>query len=252
MSMSDLSIHALSTYCAENTLKYLKGDTSDDQFCYELFRRAALASNDILFQEAYTAIYKQYYEIVFKQIGALSQQLSHTEVEDLTQDAFLRFIKHIRNPIFLKKSTVLGSAINFLKACAQSASIDYLRKKRILTFSEAQRLDEDGDESDIDDTITNTVLGDENEHQLPDDAAMLADLRHKIWVATQHHIKDQLDQIIIRVIFVEGKKPRDLATDYAEQFKNAAQASEKLRNLKDRMRRDKTLMTLLMEFVSFQ
>src|ERR671932_764093 len=88
MSLRDWSIADLARRCADETVRFLRGETRDDLFCFEIFARAVVGRDD----QAWAAIVAQYRGIILAYVGQHSVASALRESDDFwVNRAFARF-----------------------------------------------------------------------------------------------------------------------------------------------------------------
>jgi len=111
-SLSALSITKLSEGC-----QAVKADRSNEPFCFELFRRAIIDSDN----SAWSAVYGQYHKLVYswviKSVGS-SQAVSINEPEDFVIDTFSKFWNAFNEEQLARSENNLSYILSYLRKCA--------------------------------------------------------------------------------------------------------------------------------------
>ncbi|MCW1967135.1 MAG: hypothetical protein KIH69_003305 [Anaerolineae bacterium] len=238
--MMTLSVDQLSAHCAQEANKYLRNQNSDDRFCLELFRRAALQNDEA----AWGAVLAQYKNQIYTWIKRTAQYLPDEDYDDLWAMAFEKFLRYA--PDVIRQTSSLAVVLGRLRDCATGTAIDYLRSSHfkhtrpdISHIKPTQPAQEDADEAEV------TAL--ERKMQMPsfESENDCADLREKIMSIAQKTCRTEIDRVILSEIYVYDKPPREVFGDFPQYFVSITDVHKAHRNLKDRLSRDDGLKTLL-------
>lgn len=214
--------------CAEQNRSFYHRQANDERFCLELFRRAIVKREDA----AWTAIVAQYRPQVerwIQRMGSVDVQLA----EELTADAIMRFWRaYTPNDLFRARG--LSDILGYWRDCARSAVLDWRRRTR----REALSLD------DLDGFTSPNKAGNPWEDRLAQQ-----EIRAQLWHLVLEHCQDEDDLLLTRRVFVEGLKPREVFAQAPQRFTRQEEVYQKLRNLKDRLRRDPQVETLLRDYL---
>lgn len=213
---SRLDIDHVATRCAEESRIFFQGGTSDDSFCYELFRRAIVNRNS----HAWELIFQQYRNLVsgwLRRNSAFSPVDS--DVEELITITFTRFW-HSLNPTKFTRFESLQALLRYLQMCAGSAVTDRLRRRRhdqLLDPIERRQ---------------NEIFGETPEQ------TVLADVeRARFWAEIRGMLNDEQEELLIYSYFVLGLKPRQIHARFSTQFPDIEDVYRVKRNVLNRLRR---------------
>src|SRR5690348_13302436 len=113
-----LSIEALCRRCREETARYRRGQSYDDRFCFDVFRRAVVERDDACWEQL-NAIYREQVAAWCRRAGA-SQP---TDVEELAVLAWEKFWASF-TPQKLAASNGSAGVLRYLQMCAHSVVVD--------------------------------------------------------------------------------------------------------------------------------
>jgi RNA polymerase sigma factor (sigma-70 family) len=228
-SIRHLKTVAIAERCAEETARFYQRKSSSDLFCYELFRRAILKRESA----AWEALVKQYRPQIRRWIRRAGSP-DEDSLEDLTQDAILRFWRAYNSDQFAQAGS-LSEILRYWQDCARSALLDWSRRERhkVLLFDSHENLPHF------------LSAGDRPEVHMA-----LREARLKLWELVRHHCKDEVDMLLAQRVFVEGCKPRQVHSECPQWFVRRTDLYQRLRNLKDRLRRDPLVQKLLRDCLS--
>src|SRR5689334_9279552 len=125
MDLRLLPLAAIAGECREQTSRFLRGDESRDEFCWELIRRAIVDRN----QQAWEAFFMQYRGIVLSWIRRhpASDRLAE-EPEFWINRAFERFWIALTAERFAQFPS-LASLLRYLQLCINSILVDATRSQ---------------------------------------------------------------------------------------------------------------------------
>ena len=136
--VEQLPLEVLERRCKEESDKYRRGLQSKERFCLEIFRRALLRSRlhpsggimveaNSLAQDCLVRVYTEFFKV---QIYRYPHTSSHIDdIDDLVQDAWMRFWKRAESPEELDLSS-LPKILGYLQRIAVAAVIEYNRRER--------------------------------------------------------------------------------------------------------------------------
>lgn len=223
-SVRHLDTETLAARCAEQTALFYQRKSSDELFCYELFRRAILKRDSA----AWEALVQQYHPQIERWIQRTGSPDADT-LHDLTQDAIVRFWRAYTADQFAKARS-LAEILRYWQDCARSAYLDARRKDRAQVVSF--------------DPIGSVAPASPRMERLEDRIA-LRQARQQLWERVRHHCQDEADRLLAQRIFIEGCKPAQVYREYPQWFVRPTDMYQRLRNLKDRLRRDPLIQQLL-------
>ncbi len=223
LPIENVDVATLAARCAEETGHYYRRQDSDPQFCFELFRRAILVGSAAAW-DALMAVYRPQIERWIRQMDVLDAR----KIEDLAQEAALRFWRAYGAASFAR-ARGLADVLAYLRDCTRAAVLDDLRRP-----DPASRL------TPLDEGIPASPVP--AERDLAQEGPRLA-----LWRCVSGHCRDEADYLLARCVFVEGCRPKEVYVENPQWFARQAEVYQRLRNLKDRLRRDPAFKTLLQE-----
>lgn len=222
MTLYSLPLDQLTRRCAEETHKFHHDQTSDPQYCFELFRRA-LAEG---VQEALGQVYEVYERQLYRWVQTMRGfDRTNENPEYFVMDAFSRFYFAVRGPKFDGFSE-LPKLLAYLKLCVYTTVAQYLR-------DEAGHIDV----KSIDDDDVKHVSFD------PDPTADL--MQNDIWARLCELLPDERDQLLARCRFSLEMKPRQIVAHYPQFWRTEREVSTALYRIRQRLRGDPDLRNLL-------
>lgn len=217
---------ALQADCAAQMERFRQERTNDPTPCIILFRKAILHRDPVAW-EALIAVYRPYVQQWIRRRGFAADA---GQLDELVQEALVRFWRAY-TPDQLARARSLADILRYWQDCAASACLDWLRRGRNAPGSLEEA---DGE------TISRAFVTD----ALPENLVRAEASRH-LWQIVAEQCQDETDLVVAHRIFVEGQKPRDVLREHPKQFDSIEQIYKRLRNLKDRLRRNPDLLELL-------
>jgi hypothetical protein len=216
MSLADSSINDLARRCAEETLRFVRGEPRDDRYCFELFARAIVRRDD----GAWAAIVAQYRGIVLAYVGQHAAAATLRESEDFwINRAFSRFWTAVGADRF-GQFPDLPALLKYLKMCVHSVLMDELRARRNAWTS----LDEMPESTPSLESDEQSVIGRLASEQL--------------WAAILREMQDETEQIVARLSFGRGLKPAEIYEREPGRYADVADVYRIKRNIVERLRRN--------------
>ena len=206
----------LAAQCRDQTQRFLRGETSDDRYCLEIFQRAIVERDD----SAWSAILHQYGGIV---LAYVSQHTAASEMEH-SQDywinrAFQRFWSAV-GPERFEQFPDLASLLKYLKLCAHSVILDEVRARRARV---AVSLDEVPETFSTTASAERVVLSESN--------------REHLWTVVLGEVTDEAEYQATYLSFVRDLKPGEIYDRRPELFQSVADVYRIKRNVLQRLRR---------------
>ncbi len=221
-SQSTTSVQELACRCAQEMEAFRHHRDFDAGPCYELFRRALVHQD----QEAWTAVYAQYYHLVCHWLGS-----PPGDVDTLANDAFQRFWRALPPHRFAAFPT-LDQLLAYLKRSAQSASMDWSRQeqKRQAQMAAMQQL-HSGQPADRQASVAGLVL----------DEIAGAELYEYLTGS----LNSPQERLVFRASVEWNLKPRMIAERWPDLFRSPEEVSTVKERLFRRLQRDPKLRALL-------
>jgi hypothetical protein len=215
--MFQYSVEQVAQQCVEENRLFERVGKSNPDYCFELFRRALQEKSD----EALSYIRAIYFPKIHKWIRDywLFEQ-TREDIEYFCQEAFMNFYFAAIGPRF-SKFKALGQLINYLKVCVFSAVKQYLRDQK-----PAALMPEDID--------------------LPATDAALHELRAEVlWRYICTLLPDETERLLAWLSFVLEMKPREIAPNYPQLWKDEHQVSRMLYTIRKHLYQDRLLRNWL-------
>jgi RNA polymerase sigma factor (sigma-70 family) len=206
--------------CKEETERYLRREPYAECYALELFRRAIVQQDN----DAWTAIYTQYADVVRRWLSARSD-----EHDELVVVAFERFWHAVDAEKFARFGS-LAAVLQYLKLCAHTTRLDRIRSARV--GADEETLDESRQALlSAQDDVSETV-------------AARVDAR-AFWNAVQACLPDQRERQVLYLSYVMGLTPREICTRHEDTFPDVSDVYRLKRNALDRLRRASRVRDLL-------
>lgn len=218
--LTQLSLEVLQEKCAEESNRFFRDEANDEQFCYELFRRAITDKDELAWQY----VYEQYEWLVRGWVLQKSSfQSLDNRLEDIVQRTFCRFWQSFTAEKFERCNT-LAEILRYLQMCVSSTVNDQLRRakdERVLRPLEA--------------------LIDESSQETVETRIIRAATRREFWNELRRHLKDEHEVFLVSCYFVEGMKPGEIHRRYPDVFPDVNDIYRLKRNILNRLGRTESL-----------
>ena len=208
MDAGALSIDALASRCAEETERYRRREASNQQFCFELLRRALADGAHEAFARAYAIYERQVLAWVYAHRGFAQ---TGEDADFFARSALSSFYFALRGPRFAR-FPALPQVLSYLKLCVHSAVAQYLRDQRP---ADTEPIDIDADAAYSPDLGENA------------DVAAL-------WEQVRRLLPDERDQLLARLVFIQDLKPRQVVAAFPGRWADEREvtvASYRIRRL---------------------
>ncbi len=208
-----LPIHELAQRCAQETENFARRRPSDDQFCFELLRRALQEGSP----DAFTRVYQIYERQVIAWVYAHSRfEQTGEEAAYFAGQALSAFYFALRGERFAR-FPALPQVLSYLKLCVHTAIAQYLRDQQ-----SAAPLDETVDVAET------------------PDLGMRADAA-ELWEHICRLLPDARDRHLARCVFVHDLKPRQIVAAYPRQWRDEREVTIATYRIRQTLRRDPDL-----------
>jgi hypothetical protein len=219
MTLASLSVDDLAQRCAAETEKFQRRQQTDDQFCFELLRRAL--ANGVA--EAFTRTYQIYERRV------LGWVLGHTrfaqtgeEADYFVGAAWSTFFFALRGPKFAGFPT-LPQVLAYLKLCVHTSIAQYIRDQQ------------PGLSAPLDDVPQLS--------QTPDLASRA--VAEATWRRIRALLPDEDDLLLARCMFAEDLMPRQILAAYPGRWRDEREISVEIYRIRRALRKDPELRKML-------
>ncbi len=197
---TSLKLVDLRHLCAEETDNFQQRRPYDPQYCFELFRRAAVDRDEA----AWAAVYGQYQRQVLSWIRRNPMYPMMEEEEQYFANRAFERMWGVMTPEKWARFPNLKSLLRYLQMCCHSVMVDYSRQKEQSTLK--------------------TELDEVMARQLPaDDPAVEAQVsasqeQHELWALVERELADEREVRVIYAKFVLGMKPAQIARRFNGMF----------------------------------
>jgi len=216
MTPKTLPLADLARRCREETLRFLRAEPRDDQFCFELFERA-IARRE---HQAWEAIMGQYRGIVLAYVGQHSAAAMVRESDDYwVNRAFQRFWMAV-TPDRFGRFPDLAALLKYLKMCVHSVLLDEVRARRAASISSLEDVPETIPEPrDAEGAIVGKLAGQE------------------LWKAVNRELQDEPERVVAYLSFARDLRPSDIFERHPTLYAGVADVYRVKRNVIERLRR---------------
>ncbi len=206
-------IDELSRLCRDETARYLRGEASNDRYCFELFRRAIVERDNA----AWSAIYAQYTAIVRVWLHA------RMDDEEGVAAAFERFWRALDAAKFTGFGS-LAAVLAYLKMCVHTAVVDRARTQRAAEANltlDAARIVPAVD--DVEATVAGNLDG------------------ATFWAMVRAALDDERERRVLYLSYAKDLTPREIHARHGADFPRIEEIYRLKRNALDRLRRSPAL-----------
>lgn len=219
MNISQHALDEIASRCHEETRKFLlrASYTTDD--CMELMRRALLRRTP----EAFTKLYEIYEPLVRTWVYQHHQfNLSGEDADYFVNAALTRFYFAVSESKFAQFES-LAQLLQYLKRCVYTTIALYMRSASVQVAAVP---------FPSDDVAPATQ---------PDwDARIRAE---SLWERVCALLPDEDDQLLARLVFIEGMKPAAILAEIPGRWPDARAISVKLQRIRRRLRGDEVIQS---------
>lgn len=221
----DLSLEDLTQRCAAETERFFRrAGTHDNQYCFELWRRAFAERND----DAWSRLYHQYQGLVVGWICDHPQFTATEEESGYFLNAVFAGMWKSCPPERFANFPDLPAVLAYLKSCVHTTIVNHLRKRRVPYTTIADELT-----GSADDTMSTLVLD------------RLA--RAEMWQLLSSLLHTEKEQLLTDLYFIQGMKPRVIYAQYHEHFASIQEIYRVKQNLMERLSRSAELQQFYKE-----
>ena len=219
-----MAVDELAVRCQQETINYFRHQSHDDQYCFELFRRAVQEQD----HNAWAMISIQYQSLV---TGWVSQhsgfESSGEEAEYFVNGAFGK-ISGTLSPEKFQSFSELGFLLRYLKMCVHSIITDY---NRAADYADVLTLDD--------------VEEEESAELSPEEQALEHSNRQTFWELTKSRLHDEKERVVVHCSFVLDLKPQEILEHFQTMFSDVDEIYRVKQNVISRLRRDVEFRKLL-------
>jgi hypothetical protein len=219
-SSPHLDLNELARKCGQETSNYYHHRESDPRFCFELFRRAIVESNQL----AWECVCTQYRPMV---AGWVKQhkgfQATGEEVEYFVNGAFAKIAGNLDAGKFRGFSD-LGFLLRYLKMCVHSVITDFNR-----LAEQAHQYDASLEDMTVELRQPGTAV----EQQVEDSAS-----NHALWEYLREKLHDEQERLVVEGLFILDLKPREIYERSPRSFRDVEEIYQVKQNVIARLKRD--------------
>jgi hypothetical protein len=227
------SLEDLCSRCREQTRLFRRGESFDDGYCFEVFRRA-IAEND---QECWRELHEIYHDQVLAWCRR-AHTSSLSTPEELMALAWEKFWQSFRpGKLALAEST--AAIQRYLKACTHSAAIDIARDHQA-SVSIDRPVTEGGDGPSLRDLLVDAS-------PTPDQSLAVETSRASFWDVVSKHLTNEQEKVLIYLKFEMGLKSSEVQSRRPDLFAETGEVYRVTRNLLDRLKRSPELRSWIGE-----
>jgi hypothetical protein len=224
MMVRELPLAELARRCREETLRFLRAESRDDSFCFEIFQRAVVSRDD----DAWAAIVTQYRGIVLAYVAQHTATTTVQEPDDFwVNRAFLRFWTAVA-PERFGQFPDLPALLKYLKMCVHSVLMDELRSRRAGMSSSMSEVPETAQAPD---NAERSVIGKIAGAQL--------------WEAVLKELQDESERVVAQLSLMRDLKPSEIFGRYPLLYESVADVYRVKRNVIERLRRSPEVRAFL-------
>jgi hypothetical protein len=214
----------LARRCRDETLRFLRGDTREDAYCFEVFERAVVHRDDA----AWAAVVEQYRGIILAYVGQHSLATLIRESEDFwVNRAFQRFWSAV-GPDRFAQFPDLPALLKYLKLCVHSVLLDEARARRSASLTS---LEEMPDTTPAPTSAERSVVG-----QLAGE---------QLWETVLRELHDESEQVVAFLSFARDLKPAEIFERHPRLYASVGDVYRIKRNLIERLRRSPEVRAFL-------
>lgn len=225
-SMQLLSLGSIAQRCAQETDLFFRRQAYDPRYCFELFRRAILHSNE----RAWEFVFHQYHPLVaswVKRHSAFSS--TGEEIQYFVNRAFERMWSAL-TPEKFDHFSDLKAVLSYLQMCVHSAIIDAVRLAGPTTV-------------DIDHKTL--ALKSRTPGSSIEDRALQRAQNEELWRLINERMGNEKERLVVYGSFVLALKPRQLHSQFQGSFESVQEIYRIKQNVLARLRRDRALRKFL-------
>lgn len=200
---------------AETERFFQRAGNHDNQYCFELWRRALAEQNDM----AWAEIYQRYQSLVLGWIAAHPQFAATEEESGYFLNAVFAAMWKSCPPERFTHFPNLPATLAYLKSCVHTTIANHLRKRRVAYVAI------------VDDVTPGT-------HDPLATVVLDQSARTELWQLLNSLLHSEKEQLVMDLFFIQGMKPRAIYAQYEEQFTSVQEVYRVKQNLMERLSRN--------------
>ncbi len=219
MDVHHMPLDEVAQRCEEETNRFRHTRKADNQFCFELFRRA-LEGGD---HEAFTRIIQTYKSQCERWVRGMRgfEVTGELTPDPFVSQAFANLYKDLRGEKF-KRFASLEAVLQYLRKCAVTAVLQYLRKAAVeWTLDAAEELN-----SDIAEELKTEVEYEE------------------LWKRICQLLPHETDRLLVDLRLRQHVMPAEIAQMYPERWADSRAVSVAMQRILRVLRRDRELRAM--------
>src|SRR5712691_1318862 len=212
----EMSLSKLADRCMSEIDNYRRGESHDDQYCLEIFRRAMLQHDE----RAWEVLQQRFNGIMLgwlrRHPGRETANYIDSNEQNFVDQAFARFWMATARNQEVEFST-LGAALKFLHATLNATIIDALRahsRSKEVPLPDPGHSEEPAAEDSYDDG-------------------------GELWVVIKSMLSDEREQRVAYLLFHCNLKPRQILHFCPQEFKDEQEIYRLRRNILERLQRNR-------------
>ncbi|MCL6511161.1 MAG: hypothetical protein K6U78_10765 [Anaerolineae bacterium] len=212
MDVSQLPLDDVARRCAEETDKFRRKQSVDNRYCFELFRRALEERS----QDAFTHIFRIYKPVCARWVRRVPgfEHSGEGTPDAFVSEAFVNFYKDLQGDRF-RRFANLSAVLKYLKKCAVTAILQYIRKLRA--------------------TELEVELGEDLPSEVEYD---------QLWTRICQLLPNDDDRLLADLRLRQTLKPAEIARTYPERWATARDVSVALQRILRTLRKDRELRAM--------
>jgi hypothetical protein len=229
-----LPVPELCRRCGAETARYRRGESHDDSFCFELFRRAIIDRGE----ECWTGLIEIYTTLMQGWCRA-ARKAPSADVDELATLSWERFW-HAFTPERFANATSTRSLLKYLQLCVWSAAADQAR-----ALEWHRSLDEQISQADEETATWASLVADPQPHpgEVVDEAESVAEL----WAIIARVARTEPERVLLRLTLGSGLRSREILQQRPDLFHTVGEVYSTTRAVYDRLRRNPELRRWLEE-----
>jgi hypothetical protein len=222
--LRQMAVDELAQKCQQETSNYFRHLDHDDQYCFELFRRAVQEHDEV----AWEVICGEYETLVAGWVshhsgfGATGEEAAY-----FVNGAFGKISGTLSSEKFSNFSD-LGYLLRYLKMCVHSVIADY---NRAAEYADLISIEDASEE--------------ESHDSSPEEQAAEHASGQAFWDLTRERLHDEKERLVIHSMFVLDLKPQEIFDHFRNMFENVDEIYRVKQNIISRLRRDAEFRKLL-------
>jgi RNA polymerase sigma factor (sigma-70 family) len=201
----ELETAELAARCATETRRFRYGTPHTERYCFALFRRALVERDE----RAWAALYDCYAPLARAWTRRWYDDAE--DVDSIVNVAFARLWRAI-DPAKFERFPDLASLLQYFKLCVRGAILDERRAGSAWETTESWQVAQERH------CIAEPVAEIDLEASVVED-----EVSGDFWAQVRREVPGEREQLLLRLSFVEGLRPREVCRRYPAQFSSVAE-----------------------------